>query len=181
CLNLLLGLWVLVSPWVLGFQGTAAAIVHIVVGILVAALAAEQADSSAPEGGPIQQVGVAKVGRGPAHHPHPQDSCEYAPRMEAGKPEGRRRPRVSQRRRQGRVTNRGLIPTMIAAGITKPVLDDKGDQAVDEHGKPRVTAKYTGMHALRHFFASWLINRPADGGLGLPPKSVQERMGHSSI
>jgi len=70
---------------------------------------------------------------------------------------------------------------MIAAGITKPVLDDKGDQAVDEHGKPRVTAKYTGMHALRHFFASWLINRPADGGLGLPPKSVQERMGHSSI
>jgi hypothetical protein len=38
--NLLLGLWVLVSPWVLGFQGTTAAMVHIVVGILVAALAA---------------------------------------------------------------------------------------------------------------------------------------------
>jgi hypothetical protein len=30
---------VLVSPWVLGFQGTTAATVHIVVGILVAALA----------------------------------------------------------------------------------------------------------------------------------------------
>ena len=42
-------------------------------------------------------------------------------------------------------------------------------------------AKYTGMHALRHFYASWCINRPEDGGLGLPPKVVQERMGHSSI
>ena len=39
-LNLLLGLWVLVSPWALGFQGTTAATVHIVIGILVAALAA---------------------------------------------------------------------------------------------------------------------------------------------
>jgi len=42
-------------------------------------------------------------------------------------------------------------------------------------------AKYTGMHALRHFYASWCINRTKDGGLGLPPKNVQERMGHSSI
>lgn len=42
-------------------------------------------------------------------------------------------------------------------------------------------AKYTGLHALRHFYASWCINRPADGGLGLPPKIVQERLGHSSI
>ena len=29
--------------------------------------------------------------------------------------------------------------------------------------------------------ASWLINRKEDGGLGLPAKVVQERMGHSSI
>ena len=42
-------------------------------------------------------------------------------------------------------------------------------------------AKYTGLHALRHFYASWCINRPVDGGLGLPPKVVQERLGHSSI
>jgi integrase len=34
---------------------------------------------------------------------------------------------------------------------------------------------------LRQFYASWCINRPADGGLGLPPKVVQERLGHSSI
>ena len=42
-------------------------------------------------------------------------------------------------------------------------------------------AKYTGMHALRHFYASWCINRTKDGGLGLPPKNVQERRGHASI
>jgi integrase len=42
-------------------------------------------------------------------------------------------------------------------------------------------AKYTGMHALRHFYASWCINRTEDGGLGLPPKNVQERLGHASI
>jgi integrase len=42
-------------------------------------------------------------------------------------------------------------------------------------------AKYTGMHALRHFYASWCINRPQDGGIGLPPKNVQERLGHATI
>ena len=36
-------------------------------------------------------------------------------------------------------------------------------------------AKYTGMHVLRHFYASWCIDR------GLPPKVIQERLGHSSI
>ena len=42
-------------------------------------------------------------------------------------------------------------------------------------------AKYTGLHAFRHFYASWCINRRADGGLELPGKVVQERLGHSSI
>jgi integrase len=37
------------------------------------------------------------------------------------------------------------------------------------------------LHALRHFYASWLINRKEDGGLGLPTKMVQERLGHASI
>ena len=41
--------------------------------------------------------------------------------------------------------------------------------------------KYTGMHTLRHFFASWCINRKQDGGLELPLKVVQERLGHSSV
>jgi len=44
-----------------------------------------------------------------------------------------------------------------------------------------VEPKYPGLHALRHFYASWCINRKQDGGLELPPKSVQQRMGHSSI
>jgi integrase len=59
---------------------------------------------------------------------------------------------------------RGLAPAQIAAGVTK-------------HGN----AKYTGLHALRHFYASWCINRKEDGGLGLPLKLVQHRLGHSTI
>jgi integrase len=62
------------------------------------------------------------------------------------------------------VVRRGLIPAAITAGLVKD-------------GK----ARYTGMHALRHFYASWCINSREDGGLGLLPKSVQERLGHSSI
>jgi integrase len=38
-----------------------------------------------------------------------------------------------------------------------------------------------GLHALRHFFISWCINRKKDGGLELAPKAVQERAGHSDI
>jgi integrase len=65
----------------------------------------------------------------------------------------------------GNVVSRGLWPTQVAAGV------------VDDAGK----AKYTGLHAFRHFYASWCINRKADGGLELPAKVVQERLGHSSI
>ena len=36
-------------------------------------------------------------------------------------------------------------------------------------------------NALRHFFASWCINPIDRGGQGLPPKVVQELLGHSSI
>jgi integrase len=42
-------------------------------------------------------------------------------------------------------------------------------------------AKYSGLHALRHFFCSWCAARPQDGGLGLPLKTVQARMGHSTL
>jgi integrase len=51
----------------------------------------------------------------------------------------------------------------------------------DEDGNPIVLPKYTGFHALRHWYASWCINRKADGGLELTAKAVQTRMGHSSI
>jgi integrase len=77
------------------------------------------------------------------------------------------------------LVRRGLQPTLVAAGVTVPVLDDQGK--LDGKGSPIVKAKYTGMHALRHFYASWCINRKADGGLELPPKMVQERMGHASF
>ena len=71
------------------------------------------------------------------------------------------------------IVTRGLAPTQIAAGVT---VTKKGPD-----GAPIVRAKYTGLHALRHFYASWCINRRADGGLELPAKVVQERLGHSSI
>lgn len=50
-------------------------------------------------------------------------------------------------------------------------------ELVNPAGKP----KYTGLHALRHFYASWCINPVERGGQGLPPKVVQELLGHSSI
>jgi integrase len=59
---------------------------------------------------------------------------------------------------------RGLAPFMVAAGI------------VTKDGGP----KY-GMHALRHFFASWCINSVESGGRGLLPKEAQQLLGHASI
>jgi integrase len=77
--------------------------------------------------------------------------------------------------RNANIVNRGLVPAMLSAGVTVPT-DKKG-----EDGKTVMAAKYSGLHALRHFYASWCINRTEDGGLGLPLKVVQERMGHSCI
>jgi len=62
------------------------------------------------------------------------------------------------------LVQRILDPAQVAAGV------------VDSKGRP----KY-GMHSLRHFYASWCINRKAHGGLELPPKTVQARLGHASI
>jgi integrase len=78
------------------------------------------------------------------------------------------------------VTRRALIPTLLAAGIAVPVKDENGTPKRDESGKPVLEAKY-GWHSLRHFYASWCINREKDGGLELPAKVVQARMGHASI
>jgi integrase len=63
------------------------------------------------------------------------------------------------------IVTRGLAPTLIAAGVKAP----DGE------------AKYSGLHSLRHYFASWCINRKVDGGLELPLKVVSERLGHSNI
>lgn len=79
------------------------------------------------------------------------------------------------------IVNRGLVPTWIAAGVTVPMVDDIGAPVIGEDGQQRVTAKYTGLHSLRHFYASWCINPPSMGGIGLIPKVVQDRLGHSTI
>jgi integrase len=67
------------------------------------------------------------------------------------------------------IINRGLDPIQVKVGVVAPHPTSK-----DEAGAPVMTARY-GMHALRHFFASWAIER------GFSPKRVQALMGHSSI
>jgi integrase len=63
------------------------------------------------------------------------------------------------------LVKRVLWPVQVAAGV----VNTKGE------------SKYAGLHSLRHFYASWCSNRRADGGLELPMKTVQARLGHSSI
>jgi integrase len=63
------------------------------------------------------------------------------------------------------IVKRSFHPAQIAAGL------------VDAAGR----AKYGGLHCLRHFYASWCINRRVDGGLELPLKVVSNRLGHASI
>jgi integrase len=63
------------------------------------------------------------------------------------------------------IIHRVLHPVQVDAGI------------IDAHGKP----KYTGMHCLRHYYASWLITRKQDGGQELPLKEVQARLGHATL
>src|SRR5258705_4344209 len=91
------------------------------------------------------------------------------------------RPKRRSKRCHVNIIQRGLIPVQIKAGVTVPVLDEFDKPTRDDEGKPIVTAKYSGMHALRHIYASWCINRKADGGLKLPAKVMQHRLGHSSI
>jgi integrase len=55
-----------------------------------------------------------------------------------------------------------------------PIMRDA--HVLAKSGKP----KY-GLHSLRHFFASWCINPKDRGGRELPPKVVQQWLGHSSI
>jgi integrase len=68
------------------------------------------------------------------------------------------------------ILNRGFYVLQLAAGIAEP--DPTG--AVDADGKTVLKPKY-GLHALRHFFASWAIDQ------GFSPKRVQAMLGHSSI
>jgi integrase len=63
------------------------------------------------------------------------------------------------------IIQRAFHPAQVAAGV------------VGAGGK----AKYGGLHSLRHFYASWCINRRVDGGLELPLKVVSARLGHAGI
>jgi integrase len=71
------------------------------------------------------------------------------------------------------IVRRHWHPLQIVAGVSVPALD--------QAGTPVMAAKYTGLHCLRHFYASWCAARVQDGGLGLPLKTVQTRMGHSTL
>lgn len=98
---------------------------------------------------------------------------------------------------QQNIVKRHWQPLQVAAGVSKPVLDDAGNPVqeplLDDDDSPVIgndgtpimkevtCAKYTGFHALRHFFCSWCAARKEDGGLGLPLKTVQVRMGHSTL
>jgi integrase len=75
----------------------------------------------------------------------------------------------------GNILKRGLHPAWIEAGL----VIETGE--TDAKGNPIMAPKYTGLHCLRHWFASWCINRKEDGGLALPPKVVQDRLGHATI
>jgi integrase len=67
------------------------------------------------------------------------------------------------------IVNRGLGPLLLKVGITKSHHSRK-----DGDGRPMQTPKY-GMHAFRHFFASWAIEQ------GFSPKRLQALLGHASI
>jgi integrase len=87
--------------------------------------------------------------------------------------------------RHENIVRRGLWEPQIAAGLTKQkVLRTKGRKPVlDENGKQQfiTVAKYEGLHALRHFFASWSINSKDRKGRGMNPKEVQDVLGHSTL
>jgi integrase len=62
-----------------------------------------------------------------------------------------------------------------------PILNAWADLQVKAKVVVDDAAKYAGVHCLRHFYASWCAAPVPSGGLGLPLKTVQVRMGHSTL
>jgi integrase len=72
------------------------------------------------------------------------------------------------------ISNRGWDEWQIRVGVCEPKRDDVGNVVKDKDGKVVMNGKY-GVHALRHFFASLMIDQ------GFSPKRVQTLLGHSTI
>jgi integrase len=71
------------------------------------------------------------------------------------------------------IWNRRFAPLQVACGIVEQKLDGDGIPVFTDDRKPVMVAKY-GLHALRHFFASWLIDQSFN------VKRISALMGHSS-
>lgn len=80
----------------------------------------------------------------------------------------------------GNIIRDGLKPAWERAGVTVPALDENKKPKRDKDKRPIVEPKYSGLHNLRHHFASWSLARPPVG-LGLNIKELSERLGHASI
>lgn len=74
----------------------------------------------------------------------------------------------------GNIMNRGWYPLQIAAGLSRPLLDDEGSPIQDENGNRVMDAKYD-LHSLRHFCASVWIEQ------GFSAKRLQTMLGHVTI
>jgi integrase len=80
------------------------------------------------------------------------------------------------------IERREWQPLQVEAGVMAPAFYKRtGKPKLDDEGNQLTGAKYRGLHALRHFFASWCLARRESGGLGLDMKTTQVRCGHSSI
>jgi integrase len=83
------------------------------------------------------------------------------------------------------LVKRGLHWAQLQCGMTKlkPKLTGVRRPVLQADGSPLIVEapKYEGLHALRHWFASWCINRKADMGRELPAKVVQSYLGHSTV
>ena len=108
----------------------------------------------------IQHDRSPQIGIERADHSYRADGREHVAGMAAGLPHGR--PGSSLSDREG--TDRASLQRATRSSSR------------DNEGRP----KYA-LHAYRHFYASWCINRRADGGLELPLKVVQERLGHACV
>ena len=125
----------------------------------------------APARRPLRHDRAAEVGSGRAHGAAAADGGHRVARAPAGLPEKRQDLVFANSQRQHRAPQHDR----------RARLSSGTGRGRHRRSARRAVAKYKGLHALRHFYASWCINRRVDGGLELPLKVVQARLGHASI